>query len=71
MYFCTINKEKAVASIVNLNLILGLFIHTSFGDRLLFAVLRGLFFSFDSPLDSHSDIVSESPQNVEMVLSVS
>ena len=42
---------------LNSNLILELFIHTSFGARLLFALYGGLMFSFDNPLDYHFEIV--------------
>ena len=53
---------------VNLNLFPELFIHTSFGERLLFAVKGGSIFSFDNPLDFHSEIMSERPENIVIVL---
>ena len=53
---------------LNFNLIQELFIHTSFGERLLFDVKGGVNLSFDNPLDSYSEIVSERPENVAIVL---
>ena len=53
---------------LNFNLILELFIHTSFGERLLFAVKGGVIFSFDNPLDFHSAIVFGRPENLVIVL---
>ena len=47
---------------LNFNLIQELFIHTSLGERLLFAV-----YSFDNTLDSHSEIVSGRLENVLIV----
>ena len=41
-----------------------LLIHLSFGDRILLATSRGLIFSFDNPLDSHSAIVSVIPVGI-------
>ena len=52
----------------NSNLILELFIYTSFGERLLFDVKGGINFSFDNPLDSHYEIKSGRPENVVIVL---
>ena len=45
-----------------------LFVHLSFAERLLFAVIGSLIFSFDSPLDSNSMIVSGIPAGIVKVL---
>ena len=49
------------------NLNLDLF-HSSFGKRLLFAIKGGVYFSFDNPLDSHSEIMNGGSKNVVIVL---
>ena len=51
----------------NINLSLDLF-HSSFGERMSFAVWGGLNFSFENPLDSHSEIVNGIPEDVVTVL---
>ena len=53
---------------LNSNFIQELFIHTSFGEGLLFDVKGDVNISFENPLDSHSEIVSGRPENVEIVL---
>ena len=52
---------------LNSNQILGLFIDTSFGEGLLFDVKGGENFSFDNPLDYHSEIMSGRSENVVIV----
>ena len=52
---------------LNSNQILGLFIHTSFGEGLLFDVKGGENFSFDNLLDYHSEIMSRRLENVVIV----
>ena len=52
---------------LNSNQILGLFIDTSFGEGLLFHVKGGENFSFDNPLDYHSEIMSGRSKNVVIV----
>ena len=53
---------------LNSILILELFIYASFGESLSFSAKRGLFFSFDNPLDSQSAILFGRPENVVIVL---
>ena len=51
----------------NLNLNLHLF-HSSFGERPLFAIWGDLNFSYENPLNFHSDIVNARPVNNLVVL---
>ena len=53
---------------VNLILMLELFMHTSFRERLLFNAKGGSVFSFDNPLDFYSEIMSGRPENIVIVL---
>ena len=50
---------------LNSNFILEIFIHNSFGERLLFAVKGGVI---NNPLDSHSATVFDGSENVVTVL---
>ena len=50
------------------NLVLELFIHTTFGEGLSFAVKGGLTFSFDNPLNHHSKILFARLEKVVTVL---
>ena len=52
------------------NFILELFMHTGFGEKLLFDVKGGVSFSFDNTLDSHMEIASQKPGNNEIVLQI-
>ena len=54
--------------LLNSSLILELFNHTSFKERLLFDVKASLNFSFENPLDSYSEIMSGRPENLVMLL---
>ena len=49
-------------------LILELLHHICLGERLLFAVIGSLTFSFDNPLDFHSTIVSLRPAGIVKTL---
>ena len=52
---------------LNFSFILELY-HTSFGERHLFDVIRGVNFSFGNPLDSYFEIVPGKVENVVIVL---
>ena len=56
MLFSSFSSFKQLP--LNFNLILELFIHTSFGKRLFFDVKLGVNL-FDNPLDSHSNLILE------------
>ena len=54
----------------NSTLIFELFIHLIFGEKLLFAVVEGLIFSFDNRLDFHSTIESVRTDGIMKVLKI-